>query len=111
MPEKKDDNKKNKLSGKFLKIEGLADNWWQPAVAMFARLSAWVAAPAVIAAFLGDWLDEKYNSAPWGLVGVVGIAFTISMTGLVIEASKEFRRLDGSQKSSDADQLNKINKK
>ncbi len=68
-------------------------NWWQPAVAMFARMSGWIVAPVLIATFLGNWLDRKYSTAPWMLIGTVGAAFVISMIGLIMEATKEYKKI------------------
>jgi uncharacterized membrane protein (DUF485 family) len=61
---------------------------------MFTRLSVWVAVPVVIATYVGNWLDEKYDSAPWGLISVVGVAFVVSMIGLVYEAAKEYGKIN-----------------
>lgn len=78
-----------------------SEAWWQPAVSLFIRLSAWVAFPVVVATYIGRWLDEKYNSAPFGLVGIVGISFVFSMIGLVYEASKEYRQIANKDKEVD----------
>lgn len=67
--------------------------WWQPAIALFLRFSAWIAFPVIIGAYLGKWLDNRYNSAPWGFIAVVGMSFVISMIGLVINASKEYSKI------------------
>lgn len=67
--------------------------WWQPAVALFLRFSAWIAFPVLIGAYLGKWLDTKYNSAPWGFISIVGISFVVSMIGLVINASREYAKI------------------
>jgi F0F1-type ATP synthase assembly protein I len=61
---------------------------------MFAKLSGWIALPVIAGAFLGKWLDKKYGTEPWLFLGSVGAAFLISMVGLVVEAKREFRRID-----------------
>lgn len=68
--------------------------WWQPAVMMFVRMSGWIVAPVLLGTLLGRWLDEKYDTAPWMLVGTVGIAFVISMVGLVIEVTREYKKIE-----------------
>ena len=93
MDEKRTDDHEKKSKG--------GEAWWQPALAMFARLSAWVAVPVIAATFIGNWLDEKYDSAPWGLIAIVGAAFVISMIGLVIEAAKEYKKINSSKKEDD----------
>lgn len=72
--------------------------WWQRPFLMFLRLSAWVAVPVVIATFVGNYLDEKYDSAPFGLISIVGFSFLISMFGLIKEASKEYKKINEENK-------------
>jgi hypothetical protein len=60
--------------------------WWEPGMVLFARLSGWIAAPIIIAVFVGKWLDKKYDSAPWLFLASVGAAFIISSIGIVKEA-------------------------
>ena len=67
-------------------------NWWQPALLSFGRMSAWVAAPVLIGAFIGSWLDRRQGTEPWMFLGSVGVAFFISITGLVIETSREINK-------------------
>ncbi len=74
--------------------ENKNNDWWQRGVTMFLRLSAWVAGPVIIGVFLGKWLDQKYNTKPWLFLIVVGLAFGLSMFGLVKEAAKEFKNID-----------------
>lgn len=73
--------------------------WWQPALMMSAKLSGWIAAPIIIAVFLGEWLDKKYGTEPWLFLASVGIAFFISMVGLVVEAKREFRKIESENKN------------
>ncbi len=73
-------------------FEGQA--WWQPALMLFARLSVWIAGPVIIAVFVGKWLDQKYNSAPWLFLGCVGAAFFISMIGLIKNTIQEYKKIE-----------------
>lgn len=68
--------------------------WWQPGLIMFARLSVWIGVPVVGASFLGQWLDHQYNTEPWMFIGTVGAAFVISMVGLVLETTKEYKKIE-----------------
>ncbi len=68
--------------------------WWQPALMVFLKLSVWIAAPIIVALYLGEWLDKKYNSEPWIFLICIGIAFTISMIGLVSNTIKELKKID-----------------
>ena len=71
-----------------------ASAWWQPAIMVFFRLSAWIVAPVLLGTLIGKWLDNKLDSAPWGLIGIVGISFIISITGLIIETTKEYEKIE-----------------
>jgi len=68
--------------------------WWQPALMVFLKLSVWIATPIIVALYLGEWLDKKYNSEPWIFLICIGIAFTISMIGLVSNTIKELKKID-----------------
>jgi F0F1-type ATP synthase assembly protein I len=73
-------------------------NWFQPALQTFARLSGWIAFPVIIGAFLGKWLDKKYDTEPWLFLTTIGIAFLISMIGLVTNTVKEFKQIEKTSK-------------
>lgn len=79
--------------------------WWMPPVAMFARLSAWIAFPVLLGIYVGKKLDQKYNSDPWLFLASVGAAFIVSMVGLVINTNKEFKKI------MNVEQRNKEDKK
>ncbi len=68
--------------------------WWQPALIMFLKLSAWIATPVIIALFLGKWLDKKLNTAPWLFLLCIGLAFFISMVGLIKNTLAEYRKIE-----------------
>jgi len=68
--------------------------WWQPAIIMFLKLSVWIAAPVIIALYLGEWLDKKYHSEPWLFLACIGVAFTVSIFGLVSSTVRELKKLD-----------------
>lgn len=74
------------------------DIWWRLAIVMFFKLSVWIAAPIIIALFLGKWLDSKYSTAPWLFLLCVGIAFIISMIGLVINTLAEYKKIEQNSK-------------
>lgn len=61
---------------------------------MFARLSVWIVAPVLAATLFGNWLDKRLDSAPWALISIVGISFIISITGLIIETTKEYKKIE-----------------
>ena len=59
-----------------------------------ATLSGWIAFPVVIALFLGKWLDKKFQTDPWLFLATIGLAFLISMSGLITSALKEFKKIE-----------------
>ena len=83
------------VSNLFSKMEQKTEKpWWQPGLEMFARFSAWIFAPVIAGAFLGRWLDRKYDMEPFLFLSTVGFAFFISMFGLIIEVSKEYKKIE-----------------
>ena len=79
--------------------------WWQPAVAMFARLSVWIAIPVLVGTFLGKWVDQKLGTEPIGLISIISFSFFVSMFGLVKEAAQEYKKIEKEGK----EKINKIN--
>ena len=67
--------------------------WWQPAIVIFARFSAWILLPLLVGVPLGQWLDKKYGSEPWLFLAAVGASFLVSTVGLVVSAIKEFKEI------------------
>lgn len=75
--------------------------WWQPGLILFMRMSGWIAGPVIIAIFVGKYLDKKYNTEPWLFLLSVGIAFALSIFGIVkdsINAMKEIEKKDKENK-------------
>jgi len=72
--------------------------FWQPGILMFSRMSGWIIGPIVLAIFLGKWLDQRYGTEPWLFLGTVGLAFIISMFGLVRDAFREMEKLSKEDK-------------
>ncbi len=51
-----------------------------------------IAAPAVAAAFLGVWLDQKFGTRPWLLILCLVVAF--ALTGLwIVQKAKRYKAL------------------
>lgn len=75
------------------------NSWWQPALAMFVRMSGWIIGPVLAGIAMGKWLDKKYNTDPWLFLLSVGIAFVVSMIGIVKDAVREIRRIEEGNKS------------
>ena len=73
--------------------------WWQPAMALFLRMSTWIVIPVIIAAFIGKWIDSKYDSDPWALLLCVGLSFFVSMVGIVRIANREYEKVEISEEA------------
>ncbi|MCK4744675.1 AtpZ/AtpI family protein [Candidatus Parcubacteria bacterium] len=75
------------------------NNWWQPGVELFLKLSGWIAVPIIAAIFLGKWLDDKYGTEPKLFLLSVFIAFIISNIGIVYNAIRAMKDLDNLSKN------------
>lgn len=62
--------------------------WWQPHLVLFFELSGWIAIPVLIGVYAGRWLDGRYDTEPWLFLISVGVAFIISMVGIVTKTVK-----------------------
>jgi len=71
---------------------------WILALKVFSRLSAWLAFPIVIGVFLGEWLDNQYNSSPKYFLIVIGLSFLVSIFGLAKNTLKEYKKLESDLK-------------
>ena len=81
MEEKKEDTQSEKA-------------WWQPAMALFLRMSVWIAVPVVIAVLSGKWFDNKYDTEPWGLLSLVGLSFIFSMLKIIKMVLREYKKIE-----------------
>ena len=68
--------------------------WWQPAIGMFLKLSVWIALPVIIALYLGEWLDKKFGTESWLFLSCMGLAFAVSIFGLIRNTTKELKKLE-----------------
>ena len=67
---------------------------WNAAFRIMANVSGWIAFPVIIGLFLGSWLDTKFGTAPWLLLITIGLAFFVSMFGLISSSLKEFKKME-----------------
>lgn len=87
--------------------EGGKKAWWQPALIIFARMSGWIVFPVLVGLFLGKWLDDKFGTEPWFFLSVIGLAFMISIFGLVKTAQKELEKIEEDKTQKPDDDQNK----
>jgi len=67
---------------------------WAIALRVLVNLSGWIAGPIIIGLIVGKWLDKKYGTEPWLFLATIGVCFLVSMYGLVINALKEFKKIE-----------------
>jgi len=72
----------------------MKDNYLAITLRVLANLTAWVAGPVIIGVFLGKWLDNHFHTEPLLFLISIGFCFLVSMYGLVINAMKEFRKIE-----------------
>lgn len=67
---------------------------WSIALRVLVNLSGWIAFPVIIGVIVGKWLDRRYGTEPWLFLTTIGVCFLFSMYGLVINALKEFKKIE-----------------
>ena len=80
--------------------------WWQPALIIGFQITGWILGPLLVALFLGQWLDKKYNSNPKFLLICVGVAFVVSNVGMIlntIKTTKDLKNLPLAKKGKEKD--------
>lgn len=63
-------------------------------LALFFELSGWIAIPVIGAVFLGKWLDEKFNAGPTPTLVCVGVAFIITIAGIIMKGKRMMRQIE-----------------
>jgi len=49
--------------------------WWRDGIIVFTKVSAYIAVPIIVASFLGNFLDNKYNTGNTIFLVLITIAF------------------------------------
>lgn len=65
---------------------------------LFAKISAWVAFPIIIALYFGKWLDSKTGNENLFFLICTGIAFVVSMIGITRETLKYIENIKNDSK-------------
>lgn len=74
----------------FLSMSNEAANY-RLGMKIFANLSGTIAVPAVLAALLGKWLDERYTTSPRYVLLLLAIAL-LSTAVLIIKKAKVYQQ-------------------
>ena len=60
---------------------------------LFAQISGWIVLPLLLAIFIGKKLDTHFQTEPYLLLACVGVAFTITLVGLVKQAKTALKNI------------------
>lgn len=66
----------------------------KPYLFIAMRLSGWILAPVLMGALIGRWLDQKYGTQPRLFLISLGIAFVISMIGLIKNTIEAYKNIN-----------------
>jgi F0F1-type ATP synthase assembly protein I len=66
---------------------------YQKSIVLFARFSGWIVGPVIVAVVTGKMVDNRYDSEPMFVLIFIGVAFVISMIGIVREALAEYKKI------------------
>jgi len=78
-------------------IENDKKPYWRDPLIAFGRMSGWVIGPILAALVAGKWLDRKYDTAPFLFLALTGIAFFVSIGGLLKETKKYLKNIKNNE--------------
>lgn len=61
---------------------------WKLALFLFVRMSGWVGFPVVFSLVVGKFLDKKFGTDPIIFLSLTGLAFVVSVLGILRESKK-----------------------
>lgn len=70
------------------------DYWWGAGLGLFLKLSSWIVAPVLAGVWIGKKIDAKFETEPRFFLITVGVAFIISIAGMIISALKELKKIN-----------------
>lgn len=73
--------------------------WWKPALILAINVSSWIIGPIILALIGGKYLDKKFNSTPWFLLGLTTISFLISVFGILKTLKNYLKELEKESKN------------
>lgn len=72
--------------------------WWREGLIIFAKVSAYIAFPVIIASYIGKFLDNKYNTGNIIFFVLIGLAF-ISTIYLIWKEMREYKKKLGNEEN------------
>ena len=82
-----------------MKNDEIIPPWWRDGLVNFAKVSASIAVPIIIALYLGRYLDIKFGTTPWIFLGLTALAFVVSLVSIYISMVKYIKDLEETEKS------------
>ncbi len=73
--------------------------WWRDGLVNFAKVSASIAIPIIIALYLGKYLDNHFGTTPWIFLGLTALAFIISLISIYVSMAKYIKDLEEKEKN------------
>ncbi len=75
--------------------------WWRRGLLAFAEATGYIAFPVIGALYLGQYLDNKYETGSFYFLLITGIAFIISCLGIARVGLKYLKDIDKEIKEKD----------
>lgn len=72
--------------------------WWRDGLIIFAKVSAYIAFPIIVASYIGKFLDSKYNTGNIIFFVSIGLAF-ISTIYLIWKEMKIYKNKLGKEEN------------
>jgi len=80
------------------KIDEIKAPWWRDGLIIFAKVSAYIAVPVILASYIGQFLDKKYNTGNLLFLVLIAIAFASTMFLIWKEAKIYKKKLEKENK-------------
>ncbi|MFH1236340.1 MAG: AtpZ/AtpI family protein [Parcubacteria group bacterium] len=74
--------------------------WWEPALKLFGEVAGLIAAPIVIALYVGRWLDERFDTDPIFFIGITALAMIFSTIAIVHISTRYMKEMEKNDKKN-----------
>lgn len=81
--------------------------WWRDGVIIFVKVSAYIAVPVILASYIGQFLDNKYNTNNLYFYISITIAFLSTMYLIWKEMKIYKKKINESTEDNKEDKTNK----
>ena len=65
-----------------------------PGIKLALSMSGWLVGPVILATIVGQGLDRRYHTKPWLFLASLGIAFAITLVGLIRSVNDTLKKID-----------------